>query len=333
MVAYTAIKASNSLINDATAPSVSVFVGGTSGIGKLTLSALVSTGASLRIYLVGRKSSSERMQLFIQELRTANPNAEIVWIEGEISLLADVKRICNEIKQKEEKIDLLFFSAGYAPMGARKETSEGLEITQSLEYYAKVAFTLHLMPLLEKAEAPRVVAVLAGGMEKVSAINVEDVELKKPGNYTFMKARPQICMLVSIGLDKLASDYPHVTFIHSWPGQVNTGNVWRGIDNPNGWLGWVVWLFLEPLIRLISFSDEEAGQRHLFQCTSAAFGGRGTSWQGKPGLNSLNAQENAVFLVNYKRDCTPNAKVMATLRKDARQKVWDHTLKVLELYM
>lgn len=333
MVAYPAIKASNSLINDATAPSVSVFVGGTSGIGKLTLHALVSTGASLRVYLVGRKSSFERMQPFIQELRTVNPKAEILWTEGEVSLLADVKRICNVIKQKEEKIDLLFFSAGYAPMGARKETSEGLEITQSLEYYAKIAFTLHLMPLLDKAEAPRVVAVLAGGLEKASKINLDDIELKKPENYTFMKARPQNCMLVSIGLDKLASDHPHVTFIHSWPGQVNTGNVWRGIDSPNGWLGWVVWLFLEPLIRLITFSDEEAGQRHLFQCTSAAFGGRGTSWQGEVGLNSLIGQDSAVFLVNYKCDCTPNAKVMAELRGDARQKVWDHTRKVLEPYM
>lgn len=59
MVAYTQVLASNSLINDTTAPQVAVFVGGTSGIGRLTLQALVNTGTSLRIYLIGRPSSEE----------------------------------------------------------------------------------------------------------------------------------------------------------------------------------------------------------------------------------------------------------------------------------
>jgi 2-phosphoglycerate kinase len=46
MVSYNEIRASNALINDAMAPRIAVFVGGTSGIGKLTIRALVATGAS-----------------------------------------------------------------------------------------------------------------------------------------------------------------------------------------------------------------------------------------------------------------------------------------------
>ena len=104
MVSYKEIRASNALINDATAPRVAVFAGGTSGIGELTVKELVATGASVKIYLVGRKSSEERTRAFIEELRAVNSKAEVIWTEGEISLLAETKRICELIKDKERHI-------------------------------------------------------------------------------------------------------------------------------------------------------------------------------------------------------------------------------------
>ncbi|KAI0487006.1 hypothetical protein F4859DRAFT_467907 [Xylaria cf. heliscus] len=332
MVSYKDIQASNALINDANAPRVAVFVGGTSGIGKLTVRALVATGASTRIYLVGRRSSEERTRAFIQELQAINPKAEVIWTEGEISLLAETRRVCEVIKEKESRIDLLFLTAGYAPFGERKETAEGLEIAQSLEYYSRVLFILHLLPLLNKAEAPRVVDVLGGGLERANGINLDDLDLKKPGNFSGMNAQVQYVGMNTTALEKLSSDNPNVTFIHSWPGWVNTGNVRRGLDANSMW-GWFVRLFLEPLISLLSSRDDVSAQRHLFQSTSAAFGGRGVPWQGSPGKNSLETQANGLFLVNYKCDCTPNAKVMPLLREKAVEKVWDHTHEVLQPYL
>lgn len=331
MVAYTEIKASNALINDATAPQVAVFVGGTSGIGQLTIRALVATGASMRVYLVGRKSSEERTNTFIQDLNTINPRAEVIWTEGEISLLAETKRVCESIRSKEPRIDLLFLTAGYAPLGTRKETSEGLEIAQSLEYYSRMLFVLHLLPVLSKAEAPRVISVLAGGMERAT-IDLDDIDLKRPGNFSIMKAQPQYATMNTLTLDKLANENPDVTFIHSLPGWVNTGNVRRGLD-PNSMMAWFVWLILEPLIGLLSYSDDESAQKHLFQSTSAAFGGRGVPWNGKPGVNTLGKQTNGLFLVNYRCDCTPNAKVIPLLREKAQVKIWEHTEEVLRPYL
>ena len=286
----------------------------------------------MRIYLIGRPSAKECSETFIQELQTLNPKAEIIWIEGEISLLAETKRVCEVIKAKEGYVDLLVLTTGYTPFGARAETVEGVGISQSLAYYSRILFILRLLPLLEKAEAPRVVAVLAGGLER-TPMELDDIDLKKPGNFNIMKTLKQYGNQNSVALEKLAGEHPHVTFVHSMPGWVNTGNVWRGVDNPNGVLGWFIWLLLEPLIGLFSFKDEESGQRHLFQCTSAAFGGRGTAWKGKVGFNSLNEQQDGLFLVNYKCDCTPNAKVMAVLRETAQGKIWDHTLEVLGPYL
>ncbi len=332
MVSYKEIQASNALISDATAPRVAVFVGGTSGIGMLTIRALVAAGTSVRIYLVGRQSSEERMRTFIQELHTLNSKAEVIWTQGEVALLADTKRVCETIQSKEPRVDLLFLSAGYAPLGPRKETTEGLEVAQSLEYYSRLLFLLQLLPLLRNSEAPRVVSVLAGGLERTSGIDVDDLGLKKPGNFGAIKAQVQYSVMNTVALDKLANDNPDVTFMHSWPGWVSTGNARRGVD-PNSVMGWVVWLVIEPIVRLFGFSDDESAQRNLFQCTSAAFGGRGVPWQGKAGVNTQGGSGNGLFLVNFRCNSTPNAKVMPGLREKARAKVWEHTQEVLGPYL
>lgn len=332
MVSFREVQASNALINDATAPRVAVFAGGTSGIGKLTVKALVATGVSVRIYLIGRKSSEERTQIFIQELHVVNPKAEVVWVEGEISLLAETKRVCEVIKSKESCIDLLFLTTGYAPFGARSETAEGIEITQSLVYYTRILFIQHLLPLLNAAEAPKVVSVQGGGMERTT-VDLEDMDLKKPGNFGVVNAHVQYVAMLSTTMEKLATDNPGVTFIHSTPGWVNTGNVNRGLDANTTIKAWLVWLILEPLIGILSFSDEESGQRYLFQSTSAAFGGRGVPWEGKAGINSQMKTEDGLFLVTSKCECTPNAKAMPVLRENAQGKIWDHTQEVLGPYL
>ncbi|KAI0141597.1 hypothetical protein GGR57DRAFT_520171 [Xylariaceae sp. FL1272] len=332
MVSYQEIQAANALINDATGPRVAVFVGGTSGIGKYTIKALATTGMGIRIYLIGRKSSEERTQGFIQELHSINPLAEVMWIEGEVGLLAEVERVCKIITTKEGKVDLLFLTTGYAPVGAREETVEGLEITLSLAYYCRILFILHLLPLLQQAENSRVISVLGGGLERVSSLVLDDLDLKKPGNFSIIKGQPHYLTLNTLALDKLANDNPGVTFIHSWPGWVSTGNVNRGYE-PNSKWAWFVWLFLERLVGLFSFTHEESAQRYLFQCTSSLYGGSGTPWAGNPGSNSRNGPSGGVFLVNYKCNCTPNAKVVSLLREKALEKVWTHTQDILVPYL
>ncbi|KAM0550265.1 hypothetical protein ACHAPJ_008934 [Fusarium lateritium] len=333
MVSFSEIQASNTLINSAriATPFVAVFVGGTSGIGKNTIKALVSTKASIRLYLIGRKTAETPMAEFIQGLTEVNSEAEIVWIEGQVSLLAETKRICEIIKTKESRIDLLFLSTGYAPFGTRVETTEGVEVTTSLRYYTRVLFILHLLPLLRESNG-RVVSVLAGGMEWVTT-DLDDIDLKKPGNFGTVKAHIQCVNMTTSTMEKLADENPNVTFIHSTPGWVNTGNVRRSLDSPNSLKGWLVWLVLEPLVSLLSFSDQESGQRYLFQSTSAAFGGDGVSWEGKPAINTRGKQAVGLFLVTQKCDCTTNEKAVSAIRQTAKDKIWDHTVEVLGLYL
>ncbi|KAK1760342.1 hypothetical protein QBC47DRAFT_366907 [Echria macrotheca] len=332
MVADSEIFASNALINDATAPRVSVFVGGTSGLGQLTIRALVGTGASVRIYLVGRKSSAERSAAFIAEMQTINPKAEIIWTEAEYSLLAETKRACDFVKSRESRVDLLFLTAGYAPFGGREETAEGIDTAQSLEYYSRMLCIQILLPLLRAAEAPRVVSILAGGMERVTSIDLDDIDLKKPGNFSGVRAQSQFGPLNTVTMDKFAHDNPDITFVHAWPGWVSTGNVDRGWAPGSLW-SWFVRLFLRPLIGFFSINHDTAGQRHLFEATSAFYGGKGIPWKGDPGVNVRGEHTTGLFLVNFRANCTPNLKVIPALRERAQQKVWEHTQEVLGPYL
>ena len=331
MVSFRDIQASNALISDANAPRVAVFVGGTSGIGKFTLRALVEKGTSVRIYLVGRKSAKESSDVFIQEMKAVNPKAEIIWVEGEVALLSETKRVCEIIKNKEKTIDLVFITLGYAPFTARKNTIEGFDASQTLRYYTRILFIQHLLPLLNQSESPRVVSVLGGGMER-SSIDLEDIDLNKPGNFNVVSTHTQAGAMNTLYLEHLASKNPNVTFLHSCPGWVNTGNVRRGLDS-GSFLSWTIWLLLEPLITIFSFSDEESGERNLFASTSAAFGGTGTPWEGKVGVNSYGKQENGLFLVTSKCDCTLNEQTVGILRETALERVVEHTNEVLRSYL
>jgi hypothetical protein len=120
MVNISAIRKSNAKVDSSSAPRVAVFVGGTAGIGKLTLAELAALGTSFRAYVIGRKVSKASFATVRDDLQQANQNAEIVWIDGEVSLLSEVKRICSYIKTLEKNVDLLFMTTGYAPLGGRQ---------------------------------------------------------------------------------------------------------------------------------------------------------------------------------------------------------------------
>ena len=74
-----------------------------------------------RIYLVGRSDASASR--IMNELRTINPDGKIQFIKSDVSLLRDVDKACEELKVKEEKINLLFMTAGILTSKGRDGTS------------------------------------------------------------------------------------------------------------------------------------------------------------------------------------------------------------------
>ncbi|VUC34844.1 unnamed protein product [Clonostachys rosea] len=332
MVALDIVKRSNSQLKGAGLPKVAVFVGGTSGIGQHNISELVETGVETKIYLIGRPSSSERANIQIAALKKINPSVEVVWLSGEVSLLADVKRLCAEIQSKETSIDLLFMSTGVLPFNGRKETSEGLDPTFTLQHFSRMAFIIHLLPLLKASQDGRVVSIKGGGLEKAD-IDVDDLELKKPGAYGGIKSQIQVIAMSTLVMEKIAEQEQDVTFIHTFPGQVNTGNNMTSDVSPNSVMHWAMRLVVGPLVKVIGLSPKESAQRHLFASTSALYGGRGVPTDLPAAKNTRGGNGPGLFLVNQYCDASMNEKVLEQLRETAQEKIWVYTQEVLRPFL
>lgn len=88
--------------------------GGTSGIGESTCKEFIRNTISPRAYIIGRnKLEASRI---INELKEINSEAEIHFLECDLTLLRNVDQVCNEITEKENLINLLFMSAGFLSM-------------------------------------------------------------------------------------------------------------------------------------------------------------------------------------------------------------------------
>ncbi|TGO84281.1 hypothetical protein BPOR_0524g00010 [Botrytis porri] len=118
MVAINAVQASNAAFKAKGTPGmVAVFAGATSGIGMGTLKAFIKYANAPKAYIIGRSESAAGHLL--NDLRLSNPSATLNFLEGEISLIREVDRLCDEIKRKEEKVDIVFMSAGYLSFDGR----------------------------------------------------------------------------------------------------------------------------------------------------------------------------------------------------------------------
>ncbi len=215
-----------------------------------------------------------------------------------------------------------------------EETKEGLVVSQSLGHYSKILFIQYLLPLLKASTSQgRVVAVLAGGMERTN-IDVDDLNLEKPGNFGGFKSHIHTITMLSMAMEQLAEDNKDVTFIHANPGAVNTGNLNRGWRDR-----WLLQLFanivLAPVFLLVGFSIEESRQRMLYLMTSAKYGGHGVPLQEPvpPGLTSRGEETGSIFLVNNRCTTVANEKVLIELRKETKGRIWAKTTELLQPFV
>lgn len=89
---------------------VAVFVGATSGIGEFSLKEFAKDANKPRIYIVGR--SQEAADRILAELKVLNKEGEYNFIKADVSLINTVDEVCEDIKKKENSINLLFLSQG-----------------------------------------------------------------------------------------------------------------------------------------------------------------------------------------------------------------------------
>ncbi|KAA8573162.1 hypothetical protein EYC84_003673 [Monilinia fructicola] len=331
MVAIKAIRASNATFRSKSTPGmVAVFAGATSGIGLGTLKAFIKNANAPKAYIIGRSESAAAALL--EDLRRSNASATLIFLQGELSLIKEVDRLCDEINSKEKKVDFIFL-----------KSPEGIDIPQSLRYYSRLRFAYNLLPLLRPAPNPRVISILAGGKEK--AIDLNDLEVKQ--GFSMIKAAGNGTTQTTLAFEELAKSNPQISFIHKYPGFVNTGVVGRFMSSAKGiyaipatFFRWVVL----PILNLFATSVEEAGERGLFLATSARYPSAESREGGQSGVElpagveiaissaiGENGGSNGVYRLEADDESVPDGDILPGYRKDnVGRVVWESTVGVWE---
>jgi NAD(P)-dependent dehydrogenase (short-subunit alcohol dehydrogenase family) len=131
---------------------VVVLTGGTSGIGQVAAESIAGMGA--RLILVARDKA--RGEAALSRLRGRSPGVAHAVYYADLSLLADMRRVGNEIAAAEPRVDVLINNAG-ALFTPRQVTADGLELTFATNHLSYFVLTHFLRERLIAAAPARIV--------------------------------------------------------------------------------------------------------------------------------------------------------------------------------
>jgi len=137
--------------------------GSTDGIGKLAATNLAKAGH--QVILHGR--NSEKLKNAVAEIKMASNNEQVTGFISDFSDFDSVIKMAGEVKEAFDKIDVLINNAGIfkSPVQTNRD---GLDIRFAVNYFAPYVLTEALLPLLQNADAPRLVNLSSAAQSPVS---------------------------------------------------------------------------------------------------------------------------------------------------------------------
>lgn len=145
-----------------------VVTGGYSGIGFETTRALASTGATVIVPVRTPGKAEENLAALDGDI-----SGRVVTHQMDLADLATVRALTETLNAELDKVDLLINNAGVMATPERR-VGPNWEYQFGINHMGHFALTNGLMPLLEKADAPRVVA-LSSVAHLRGGINWDDI--------------------------------------------------------------------------------------------------------------------------------------------------------------
>ena len=195
-----------------------IITGATSGIGYET--ALAIAGQGYKTVLVSR--TKERLERSKQDIIEETGNENVSYFVADLSLISDIKRVANEIKQAHPVIDVLVNNAG-AMFSARQETQEGIELTLATNHINYFLLTHLLLDNIKAAPNGRIASVSSEAQKMIRAVNWDDIEFKTKfkGLSVYAQSKLFNAMFTFQLAKNLAGTNVVANCMH--PGGVNTG--------------------------------------------------------------------------------------------------------------
>ena len=134
---------------------LAVVTGATGGLGYETALALARAGAE--VLVTGR--NAEKGRVAIEQIKRAVPSANVSFAMLDLASLAAIRAFAASMLANGRPLDLLINNAGVMDLPTRRLTEDGFELQFGTNHLSHFALTALLLPLLRKAQAPRVVNV------------------------------------------------------------------------------------------------------------------------------------------------------------------------------
>ncbi len=230
-----------------------VLTGATRGIGRAAAIELARRGAE--VVVVGRER--ERVDAVVGEAQAAGGGAPVHAQVADLALMASVRALAAELRDRHERIDVLANNAG-ALFASRKVTSEGFEQTFALNHLAPFLLT---NLLLDRLAGGRVVTT-ASDAHTGGRLDLDDLQSER--SYAAMRVYGTSKLCNILFTRELAKGAPEVRANCFHPGVVRTGfgkndnGIWKVLTTLGG-----------PFLR-----SPERGARSLVWLATSEEGGR-----------------------------------------------------------
>jgi len=169
---------------------VVVITGGTSGIGQVAATEIARQGA--RIVLVARDHA--RAEATLAELWEASPGLSHRAVYGDLSSIAETRRIAAQIASVEPRIDVLINNAG-ALFNRRQVTPEGLEMTFAVNHMAYFGLAEGLRETLSRSAPARIVNT-ASDAHRGARLDLDDLQSERGYSGFRVYGRSKLCNIL-----------------------------------------------------------------------------------------------------------------------------------------
>lgn len=151
-----------------------LITGANSGLGVRSAEALAAHGAHV-VMACRNLAKAEEARAGVAAVATG-PAPTVVSLD--LSSLESVRSTADEIATTVDRLDVLMNNAGVMAVPGRAETAEGFELQFGTNHLGHYALTGLLLPVLAKAEAPRVVTTSSNG-HKAGRMDWDDPNAEK----------------------------------------------------------------------------------------------------------------------------------------------------------
>lgn len=237
-----------------------LITGGTNGIGLETARGLAQQGA--QVIITGR--NPEKTASVIDDLRRSTHNDAIHSLLGDLSLMADTRRLADEFTARYSRLDVLINNAG-GVFQRRVVTSEGLEYTFALNHMSYYLLSRLLLPTLIAGAPARIINVSSGAHFLARGVDFDNLQRERGLYIGFGRYNESKLMNVLFTLALARRVDPAQVTVHAvHPGLVASGFGWNGLGP--------ISLATALSARLFGRTPVEGAQTGLYVATSAEGG-------------------------------------------------------------